>query len=61
MPAASRLAVGPENQRRSSVAVAGSTSPSRVRRAGAEQLLEWGERLVTTGSLEEVLGRDHDD
>ncbi len=42
----------------------GSLSPAiedRVRRAGAEQLLEWGERLVTPGSLEEVLGRDRDD
>ncbi len=42
----------------------GSLSPAiedRVRTAGAEQLLEWGERLVTTGSLEEVFGRDRDD
>ncbi len=33
----------------------------RVRRAQADQLLEWGERLVTSGSLEEVFGRDRDD
>ncbi len=33
----------------------------RVRGAQAAQLLEWGERLVTSGSLEEVFGRDRDD
>ena len=33
----------------------------RIRTAGADQLLEWGERLVTTGSLEEVFGRERDD
>ncbi len=33
----------------------------RVRRAQANQLLEWGERLVTSGSLDEVFGRDRDD
>ncbi len=29
----------------------------RVRRAKADQLLEWGERLVTAGSLDEIFGR----
>ncbi len=33
----------------------------RVRRAQAAQLLDWGERLVTSGSLDEVFGRDRDD
>ncbi len=33
----------------------------RVRGAGADQLLEWGERLVTSGSLDEVFGRGRDD
>ncbi len=42
----------------------GPLSPAledRVRSAGAEQLLEWGERLVTTSSLSGVFGRDRDD
>ena len=30
----------------------------RVRRAGADQLLDWGERLVTSGSLDEVFGSE---
>ena len=34
---------------------------ARVREARADQLLEWGERLVTTGSLDEIFGRDRDD
>lgn len=34
---------------------------TRVRRAQADQLLEWGERLVTSGSLNEVFGRQRDD
>ncbi len=34
---------------------------NRVRRAQADQLLVWGERLVSSGSLEEVFGRDRDD
>ena len=33
----------------------------RVRRAGADQLLEWGERLVTSDSLEEIFGCDRED
>ncbi len=33
----------------------------RVRGAEADQLLEWGERLVTSGSLDEVFGRGRDD
>ena len=33
----------------------------RIRGAGTDQLLEWGERLVTTGSLEEIFGRERDD
>ena len=33
----------------------------RVRSAKADQLLEWGERLVTSGSLDEVFGRGRDD
>lgn len=31
---------------------------ARVRGADAEKLLEWGERLVTSDSLEQVFGRD---
>ncbi len=30
----------------------------RVRGAQADQLLDWGERLLTSGSLDEVFGRD---
>ena len=33
----------------------------RVRGAEADQLLEWGERLVTSGSLDEIFGRGRDD
>ncbi len=33
----------------------------RVRGAHADQLLEWGERLVTSGSLDEIFGRGRDD
>ena len=33
----------------------------RIRSAGADQLLEWGERLVTSGSLDEIFGRGRDD
>ncbi len=33
----------------------------RVRGAQADQLLEWGERLMTSGSLDEIFGRDRDD
>ncbi len=33
----------------------------RIRKAQADQLLEWGERLVTSGSLDEVFGRSRDD
>ncbi len=33
----------------------------RVRNAEADQLLEWGERLVTSDSLEEMFGSSRDD
>ena len=42
----------------------GPLSPAiedRIRGAQADQLLEWGERLVTSGSLDEVFGRSRDD
>jgi flagellar biosynthesis/type III secretory pathway protein FliH len=34
----------------------GERNRERIRRADAEQLLEWGERLVTAGSLAEIFG-----
>ena len=33
----------------------------RIRNAEADQLLVWGERLVISGSLDEVFGHDLDD
>ncbi len=36
-----------------------STVEDRVREADADQLLEWGDRLVTSTSIDEVFGRDH--
>ena len=36
--------------------VVGDRNRERIRRADAEQLLEWGERLVTARSVAEVFG-----
>ena len=38
-----------------------SAVEARVRGAKADQLLEWGERLVTSRSLDEVFGRSQED
>ena len=37
------------------------TIEKRVQSASAEQLLKWGERVVTSGSLDEVFGQRRDD